>query len=144
MSTPYEQRAIDGLNEFGLSVARGHLDSVAQRAAAEGWSYTHFLGYLLDGELRERHRKRVELNLQFAKFPVVKRLDQFDFAAQPGIDRRVIDELVTGRFLSGGGTSFYSGRRGWGKPTWPSDWACLRPSGGTGCTSPPRWTWRSN
>lgn len=115
MSTPYEQRAVDGLEAFGLGVARAHLDAAAQRAAAEGWSYTHFLGYLLDGELRERHRKRAELNLQFAKFPVLKRLDQFDFAAQPGIDRRVIDELATGRFLSEGRNVLLLGPPGVGK-----------------------------
>jgi DNA replication protein DnaC len=96
-------------------VARVHLDGAAQRAAAEGWTYTHFLGYLLDGELAERHRKRVELNLQFARFPAVKRLDQFDFAAQPGLDRRVIDELATGRFLGEGRNVLLLGPPGVGK-----------------------------
>src|SRR5262249_7081072 len=98
-----------------LTVARAHLDSTAQRAAAEGWTYTHFLGYLLDGELTQRHRKRVELNLHFAKFPALKRLDQFDFAAQPGIDRRLIDELATGRFLSEGRNVILLGPPGVGK-----------------------------
>src|SRR5262249_5364904 len=75
---PFSSRGVS------LTVARDHLDGAAQRAAAEGWSYTHFLGYLLDGELGERHRKRVELNLKFARFPALKRLEGFDFAAQPG------------------------------------------------------------
>jgi len=100
MSIPYEERAAEGLEALRLDVARAHLDSAAQRAAAEGWSYTHFLGYLLDGELAERHRQRVKLNLQFAKFPYLKRLDTFDYNAQPGLDRRLIKELATGRFLS--------------------------------------------
>src|SRR5262249_12811497 len=91
------------------------VDGAAQRAAAEGWSYTHFLGYLLDGELAERHRKRVELNLQFARFPVVKRLDQFDFAAQPGLDRRLVEELATGRFLAEGRNVVLLGPPGVGK-----------------------------
>jgi len=34
-----------------LKVAAEQLDTVAQTAAAEGWSYTHFLGYLLSNEL---------------------------------------------------------------------------------------------
>lgn len=115
MSVTFETRAAEGLEQLGLAVARSHLDSVAQRAAAEGWSYTHFLGYLLDGELQERHRKRVELNLPFARFPVVKRLDQFDFAAQPGLDRRVLDELATGRFLAEGRNVVLLGPPGVGK-----------------------------
>lgn len=115
MSTTFECRATEALEQLGLNVAQTHLDSVAQRAAAEGWTYTHFLGYLLDGELTERHRKRVELNMQFAKFPAVKRLDQFDFAAQPGLDRRVLDELATGRFLSEGRNVILLGPPGVGK-----------------------------
>jgi len=115
VSTTYESRAAEGLEHLGLTVARGHLDAAAQRAAAEGWTYTHFLGYLLDGELAERHRKRVELNLKFAKFPAVKRLDQFEFAAQPGLDRRLIDELATGRFLAEGRNVVLLGPPGVGK-----------------------------
>jgi DNA replication protein DnaC len=115
MSVPFEARAGEGLEELGLDVARGHLDGVAQRAAAEGRSYTHFLGYLLDGELRERHRKRVELNLKFARFPAVKRLEDFDFAAQPGLDRRLVEELATGRFLYEGRDVVLLGPPGVGK-----------------------------
>ncbi len=115
MSTTFESRAVEGLEQLGLGVARAHLDSAAQRAAAEGWTYTHFLGYLLDGELAERHRKRVELNMQFARFPAVKRLDQFDFAAQPGLDRRLIDELATGRFVAEGRNVILLGPPGVGK-----------------------------
>jgi DNA replication protein DnaC len=100
---------------LGLSVAGAPLDSVAQPAAAHGGSYTHFLGYLLAGELAERQRKRVELNLQFAKFPALKRLDPFDFTAQPSIDRRRIDELATGRFLSEGRNVVRLGPPGVGK-----------------------------
>ena len=54
MSVALESRASEGLEALGLSVALEHLDAAAQRAAAEGWSYTHFLGYLLDGELSWR------------------------------------------------------------------------------------------
>ena len=115
MSVTLEARAAEGLEELGLSVARAHLDGVAQRAAAEGWSYTHFLGHLLDGELAERHRRRVELNLGFARFPAVKRLGDFDFAAQPGLDRRLVEELATGRFLYEGRNVVLLGPPGVGK-----------------------------
>jgi DNA replication protein DnaC len=99
MSIPYEAQASDGLERLGLATAQQQLDGAAQRAAAEQWSYTHFLGYLLAAELAVRHQKTVELNLQFARFPAVKRLDDFDFTAQPSVDRRLVEELATGRFL---------------------------------------------
>jgi DNA replication protein DnaC len=114
-SIAYEATAHDGLAQLGLATAHGHLDGAAQRAAAEQWSYTHFLGYLLDGELRERHRRCVELNLKFAKFPYLKRLEDFDYAAQPSLDRRLIDELATGRFLHEGRNVVLLGPPGLGK-----------------------------
>lgn len=102
MSRVMEERAITALAELGLVTARLHFDSVSQQAAAEEWTYTHFLGHLLDGELKEKRRRAVELNLQFARFPYQKRIAEFDFVAQPAVDRRLVEELATGRFLAEG------------------------------------------
>lgn len=115
MSLAYEAKAAEGLEQLGLSTALEHLDSVAQRAAAESWSYSHFLGYLLEGELTERHRRTVAISLQFARFPALKRLDEFDFDAQPGVDRRLFEELATGRFLYEGRNVLLLGPPGVGK-----------------------------
>lgn len=115
MSKVMEDRAVQALAELGLTTAERHLDTVAQQAAAEDWSYSQFLGYLLDGELQERHRVRVEMSLQFARFPYLKRLVEFDFKAQPAVDRRLIDELAGGRFLSEGRNIIFLGPPGVGK-----------------------------
>jgi DNA replication protein DnaC len=115
MSRNYEEKATAGLEHLGLSVALGQLDSAAQRAAAEGWTYTHFLGYVLEGELTARREKTVALNLQFARFPYQKRLADFDFAAQPSLDRRLVEELATGRFLREGRNVVLLGPPGVGK-----------------------------
>jgi DNA replication protein DnaC len=115
MSTVYESKALPGLEQLGLSVAAEQLDTTAQKAAAEAWSYSHFLGYLLDGEISERHRKRVHLNMQFAKFPYLKRLEDFDFTVQPSVDRRLIEELAGGRYLSEGRNIILLGPPGVGK-----------------------------
>lgn len=115
MSVVYEDHAMSALTSLGLTVASERLDSIAQRAAAEKWSYSHFLGFLLEGELAERHRKRVKLNMQFAKFPVEKRMSDFDFSAQPSVDRRIIDELSAGRYLEEGRNVVFLGPPGVGK-----------------------------
>jgi DNA replication protein DnaC len=115
MSVAYEEKALEGLDRLGLKVASARLDQAAQMAAASGWSYSHFLGWLLEGELIARHEQTVRLNLQFSKLPYIKRLDQFDFAAQPAIDRRVVDELATGRFLAEGRNVVLLGPPGVGK-----------------------------
>ncbi|HKQ07897.1 MAG TPA: IS21-like element helper ATPase IstB [Blastocatellia bacterium] len=115
MSVNYEENAQQGLEQLGLSTALQQLDQAAQQAAAEGWSYSHFLGYLLTAEVRERQRRTVELNLQFARFPYFKRLSEFEFVAQPSIDQRLIEELATGRFLYEGRSVVFLGPPGVGK-----------------------------
>lgn len=111
----WEEKALTGLAELGLRTAEAQLDTVSQQAAAESWSYTQFLGYLLDGELQQRQRVRVEMSLQFARFPYLKRLGEFDFKAQPAVDKRLVEELATGRFLSEGRNIIFLGPPGVGK-----------------------------
>ncbi len=115
MSINYEAKAALGLESLSLTTARAQLDSSAQQAAAERWSYSHFLGYLLEAELSERQRRTVLMNLQLARFPYLKRLADFDFTAQPSIDQRLIDELASGRFLSEGRNLVLLGPPGVGK-----------------------------
>ncbi|MCO6509367.1 MAG: IS21-like element helper ATPase IstB, partial [Aridibacter famidurans] len=111
----FEERALAGLEELKLTTAALDLDTVSQQAAAGDWSYTEFLGHLLDGELKHRHRVRVGMSLQFARFPYLKRLEEFDFQAQPAVDRRLVEELATGRFLAEGRNIIFLGPPGVGK-----------------------------
>ena len=115
MSVTFEHKATAALEQLGLQVARAQLDQAAQQAAAHDWSYTHFLGYLLAGELTFRHEKAVRLTLHFSHLPYQKRLEQFDFVAQPSLDRRLLEELATGRFLSEGRNVIFQGPPGVGK-----------------------------
>lgn len=111
----YERKAQSALDKLGLSMASDRLDQTSQQAVSENWSYSHFLGYLLDAEMQERRRRTIKINMQFANFPSVKRLDDFNFDAQPSLDRRIIDELATGRFLEEGRNAVFLGPPGVGK-----------------------------
>jgi len=115
MSVVFEEKAIAALTELGLNSAINCFDTVAQQAAAEQWSYSHFLGFLLDKEISDRHEKRVALNLKFAHFPYEKRLSGFDFSVQPSIDKRMIDELATGKYFNEGRNVILLGPPGVGK-----------------------------
>lgn len=115
MSRTYEAKAAEGLAQLGLSTAAAQLDSVAQQAAAAKWSYSHFLGYLLSAELGNRQERAVAMNLRFAHFPAPKRMEDFDFQAQPSIERTLVDELLTQRFLAEGRNIVLLGPPGVGK-----------------------------
>ncbi len=50
-------------------------------------------------EVEATERRRLAGRLRFAHFPAEKRLEEFDFDAQPGLDRRLVEELATLRFV---------------------------------------------
>jgi len=99
-ATSYEHLAKEGLESLGHANAAALLDQFAQQAAAENWSYSHFLGRLLEAELAARKQRSIDTCLRFSNFPYLKRLADFDFTSQPSIDRTLFEELATGRFLA--------------------------------------------
>ena len=115
MSLAYEELASHALQQLGATTALSKLDHIAQQAAAEAWSYSHFLGRLLEPELAERRRRVIETNLRFAGLPYLKRIEDFDFAFQPSIDKVLVEELATGRFLADGRNVILLGPPGVGK-----------------------------
>jgi DNA replication protein DnaC len=56
-------------------------DKVARQCAAEGVDHVRFLLRLVELEVIERERRMVDRRIKAAKFPTVKSLDSFDFAA---------------------------------------------------------------
>jgi DNA replication protein DnaC len=62
-------------------------------------SYTQFLHDLLSTEVQATEQRRLDGRLRFASFPQHKTLEQFDYDAQPSLDRRLIEELATLRFV---------------------------------------------
>ena len=52
---------------------------------------------------------------QIAHFPLKRTLDDFDFALQPSIDRKLLRELETGRFIANGENVLLLGPPGVGK-----------------------------
>ncbi len=76
-------------------VLAAKLDS-AQKAKP---SYTVFAEDLLATEVEATERRRMAGRLRFAHFPVIKRLEDFDFEAQPDLDRSLVEDLATLRFV---------------------------------------------
>ena len=115
MNTSYEAKVEKSLEHLKMSAALLSLDCIAQQASAEKWSYSRFLSVLLEKEIEQRNAKKVDLYTHFANFPYMKSLEDFDFKEQPSIDKRLIDELATCRFVNRGGNLVFLGPPGVGK-----------------------------
>ena len=82
------------LERLKMDHLAAQLDGVCEQAAKKDLDYKAFLGQALEAEWKGRYQKGVENRLRQARFPWIKTLDQFDFAFQPSIDRKVVRELA--------------------------------------------------
>jgi DNA replication protein DnaC len=92
--------ARDLLETLGLKTASELLDAQLERSLKAEDTYLAFLLELLTVEDTERKRRSEEMRIKTSRLPHRKTLDEFDFAFQPGIDKRQIDELATLAFAA--------------------------------------------
>jgi DNA replication protein DnaC len=74
-------------------------DKLARRCAAEGVDHIAYLRRLAELELLERERRTIERRIREARFPAVKSLDSFDFAAIPALNKMLVLELARCAYL---------------------------------------------
>lgn len=80
----------------------GILDSLEarNRQALDGkLAYTEFLSLLIQDEVARREHKKFQLRLRRATFRAAKTLEQFDFERLPKLNRTLVHDLATGRYL---------------------------------------------
>ncbi len=82
-----------------LTAAAEALPGVLDTATAEKQSLTVALERLLAIEVNATEARRLAIRLRFACLPTPATLDDYDYDAQPGVDRRLIAELGTCRYL---------------------------------------------
>lgn len=75
------------------------LDTLCEQAGKRELNYREFLVEALDCEYSGRHQRGFESRLKQARLPWVKTLEQFDFAFQPSIDRKLVRELAGCAFV---------------------------------------------
>lgn len=89
--------------------------SLAQACAKDNEDHAAFLLRLCERELLDREQRAAERRLKAAKFPVLKTLDTFDFAAQPGINKNLLLELMRGEYIDAHENILFMGNPGTGK-----------------------------
>ena len=84
------------LNELRLPTINQLWQSFAKRADAEGWTAARFLAALVEHELAERGRRRIQRHLGEARLLPGKSLASFDFNAVPTISKAQVSALAAG------------------------------------------------
>ena len=116
MSEASVYQALRGhLATLRLAAADEALPGVLEAAAAEGLGHTAMLERLLGIEVTATEARRRASLERFASLPASWRLSDFDFDAQPGIDRSLVNELGTLRFLEDATNVLFIGPPGVGK-----------------------------
>ena len=82
------------LKSLKLPTFQREYQKLARLCATEGVDHIGYLTRLAEREMIERDRRKVERRIKAAKFPVVKSLDSFDFAAIPKLNKMQVLELA--------------------------------------------------
>lgn len=92
---------LDGwLRELRLSHIRVQLPNLLDEAAEADLNLRDFLIKLCRHERDGKRRQRAVRHLKQARFPMLRTLAEFDFAAQPSVNPDQIRDLEHGRWLA--------------------------------------------
>ncbi len=88
------------LKQLRLSGILDSLEARNRQAIDSKLAYTEFLALLIQDEIARRDQKKFTTRLRRASFRTTKTLDQFDFDRLPKLNRALIHDLATGRYLT--------------------------------------------
>src|SRR5688572_30594898 len=103
------------LGVLKLAACAEALPTVLDEAVAEKLTLTAALERLLAIEVNATEARRLAGRLRFACLPTPATLDDYDYDAQPGVDRALINELGTCAFLESATNVLLIGPPGVGK-----------------------------
>jgi DNA replication protein DnaC len=101
--------------ELKLPTLRRQFRSVAEQAVREQQTPVEYLAALLEAETAERAERREKRRLVDARFPALKRLEDFRFDDNPQIPRATIAALAEGSWIREHESVIFVGDSGTGK-----------------------------
>jgi DNA replication protein DnaC len=103
------------LQRLRLFKSKERLEALLQQAVADEISYADFLERVLSEEVASKTAKNITMRTSLARFPFVKALEAFDFAYQPSLDKKQIQQLANCHFIEHGENIVILGPPGVGK-----------------------------
>ncbi len=87
------------LKQLRLSGILDSLEARNRQAIESKLAYTEFLAVLLGDEVARREQNSFKMRLRKAQFRSTKTLEQFDFERLPQLNRALVHDLATGRYI---------------------------------------------
>jgi DNA replication protein DnaC len=115
MSELAMERLRENLESLNMRNTLETLENYLERAVHENLNIVDVLDHIFSEEADNRRKRAYEKQVQMSGFPIKKTLSDFDFAFQPSIDRRQIEELATMRFVGNAENVVFLGPPGVGK-----------------------------
>lgn len=115
MSNLVYERLHTNLQQLKLKTIDNILDNYLEIAAREGKSTLEVLDHLVDQERQIKEASSQETRMRLAGFPVKKCMSDFNFDFQSSIDKSVISDLGTLRFVHNAENVVFLGPPGVGK-----------------------------
>jgi hypothetical protein len=103
------------LGRLQLTTLRDQLDTLLDEAARRDLNLREALTFFCQAEVARREQRRLEMAARLAKFPFVRTLEDFDFAAQPALDPKHFRDLARCRWVANGDGVLLLGPPGVGK-----------------------------
>lgn len=105
----------DDLGYLKLTKAAEVFAALAEQATVEGWSPVEYLAKVAAAEAAASRGRRLAARMRFAHLPRRVTIDGFDFDFQPSIDRKLVADLASCRFVTEGRPVLFLGQPGTGK-----------------------------
>jgi DNA replication protein DnaC len=109
------QNVINQLMALKLRGIKDKLDELITEAEAQKQSFLGFLYQLLLTELADRAERRYRRNIAAAHFPVIKKLNDFEFGRVKGITKTVVSQLMDFSWIDKKENLLFFGPPGLGK-----------------------------
>lgn len=106
---------LDKLKYLRLSAIEQSLQSRNQYALDHQLSYLEFFELLVEDECARRKSNAYQQRLSKSRLKANKTLDEYDFSFQPELDRKLIKDLMAGRYLDQQLNIILMGKPGTGK-----------------------------
>jgi len=103
------------LRALKLPTIARHAEEIAQLAEREGWTFVRYLHHLVELEVHERRRRRIERNLRSAGLPGDKTLATLNRSRLPPKVAKMLPTLCEGAFVERGDNLLAFGLPGRGK-----------------------------